>query len=149
MPFFYRTRGRATAQEERPLKNGCGNSTLCLQKVKLFVVKKISSILDLELSQQNCTSEDEMITLHTVQPGVMLAVWKHSWKVLKKNNLLHQLGTSSANTTCRQLVNRFVTTCLQTGNNLCVFMCVIPHWLYFRMAGNWHGFPYVYIITNL
>ncbi|CAB4030921.1 F-box only 15-like, partial [Paramuricea clavata] len=35
---------------------------------------------DLKLSQQNCTSEDEMITLHTVQPGVMLAVWKHSWK---------------------------------------------------------------------
>jgi hypothetical protein len=26
-----------------------------------------------------------------------------------------------ANTTCRQLVNRFVTTCLQTCNNLCVF----------------------------
>jgi hypothetical protein len=40
--------------------------------------------LDLKLSQQNCTSEDEMITLHTVQPGVMLAVWKHSWKVLRR-----------------------------------------------------------------
>ena len=39
-------------------------------------------------------------------------------------NLLQQLGTSSANTTCRQLVNRFVTTCLQTCNNLCVFTCV-------------------------
>jgi hypothetical protein len=26
-------------------------------------------------------------------------------------NLLQQLETSSANTTCRQLVNRFVTTC--------------------------------------
>jgi hypothetical protein len=35
-------------------------------------------------------------------------------------NLLQQLGTSSANTICRQLVNRFVTTCLQTCNNLCV-----------------------------
>ena len=33
-------------------------------------------------------------------------------------NMLQQLGTSSANTTCRQLVNRFVTTCLQTCNNL-------------------------------
>ena len=39
-------------------------------------------------------------------------------------NLLQQLGTSSANTTCRQLVNRFVTTCLQTCNNLCVFIRV-------------------------
>ena len=29
-------------------------------------------------------------------------------------NLLQHLGTSSANTTCRQLENRFVTTCLQT-----------------------------------
>jgi hypothetical protein len=35
-------------------------------------------------------------------------------------NLLQQLGTSSVNTTCRQLVNRFVTTCLQTCNNLCL-----------------------------
>jgi hypothetical protein len=34
-----------------------------------------------------------------------------------------QLVTISANTTCRQLVNRFVTTCLQTCNNLCVFTC--------------------------
>jgi hypothetical protein len=40
-------------------------------------------------------------------------------------NLLQQLGTSSAKTTCRQLVNRFVTTCLQTCNNLCVFTCVL------------------------
>jgi hypothetical protein len=39
-------------------------------------------------------------------------------------NLLQQLETSSANTTCRQLVNRFVTTCFQTCNNLCVFTCV-------------------------
>jgi hypothetical protein len=36
----------------------------------------------------------------------------------------NKLGTSSANTTCWQLVNRLVTTCLQTCNNLCVFMCV-------------------------
>jgi hypothetical protein len=35
----------------------------------------------------------------------------------------NKLGTSSANTTCWQLVNRFVTTCLQTCNNLCVFTC--------------------------
>ena len=41
------------------------------------------------------------------------------------NNLFqtyhNKLGTSSANTTCWQLVNRLVTTCLQTCNNLCVF----------------------------
>jgi hypothetical protein len=39
-------------------------------------------------------------------------------------NLSQQLGTSSANTTCWQLVNRFVTTCLQTCNNLCIFTSV-------------------------
>ena len=33
----------------------------------------------------------------------------------------NNMGTSSANTTRWQLVNRFVTTCLQTCNNLCVF----------------------------
>ncbi len=33
----------------------------------------------------------------------------------------NNMGTSSANTTCWQLVNRFVTTCLQACNNLCVF----------------------------
>jgi hypothetical protein len=41
--------------------------------------------------------------------------------------LLQQLGTSSATTTCRHLVNRFVTTCLQTCNNLYVFTCVIQN----------------------
>jgi hypothetical protein len=39
------------------------------------------------------------------------------------DSLFQQLGTSSAKTTCWQLVNRFVTTCLQTCNNLCVFTC--------------------------
>jgi hypothetical protein len=43
-------------------------------------------------------------------------------------NLLLQLGTSSANTTCRQLVNRLVTTCLWTCNNFCVFTCVLGFW---------------------
>ena len=43
--------------------------------VEIFFTK------DLKLSKQNCASEDEMITLHTIQPGVMVAVWKHSWKV--------------------------------------------------------------------
>ena len=44
------------------------------------------------------------------------------------NNLFqtchNKLGTSRANTTCWQLVNRLVTTCLQTWNNLCVFTLV-------------------------
>ena len=33
-------------------------------------------------------------------------------------------GTSSANTSCQQLVNRLVTTCLKVCSNLCVFTCV-------------------------
>ena len=37
----------------------------------------------------------------------------------------NKLETSSANTTSWQLVNRLVTTCLQTCNNLCVFTRVI------------------------
>ncbi|XP_028392047.1 F-box only protein 15-like isoform X2 [Dendronephthya gigantea] len=37
-------------------------------------------ITDLKLSRQTCISEDEMVTLHTVPPGIMVAVWKHSWK---------------------------------------------------------------------
>ena len=45
------------------------------------------------------------------------------------NNLFqtcyNKSGTSSANTTCWQLVNRLVTTCLQTCNNLCVFTRVV------------------------
>jgi hypothetical protein len=41
-----------------------------------------------------------------------------------KHVIIQQLGTNSANTTCRQFLNRFVTTCLQTCNNLCVLTCV-------------------------
>ena len=45
------------------------------------------------------------------------------------NNLFqtcyNKLGTSSANTTCWQLVDRLVTICLQTCNNLCVFTRVV------------------------
>ena len=37
----------------------------------------------------------------------------------------NKFGTSSANTSCRQLVNRLVTTCLQVCSNLCVFTCVV------------------------
>ena len=36
----------------------------------------------------------------------------------------NKFGTSSANTSCQQLVNRLVTTCLQVCSNLCVFTCV-------------------------
>ena len=35
----------------------------------------------------------------------------------------NKFGTSSANTSCQQLVNRLVTTCLQVCSNLCVFTC--------------------------
>ena len=37
----------------------------------------------------------------------------------------NKFGTSSANTSCQQLVNRLVTTCLQVCSNLCVFTCVV------------------------
>ena len=37
----------------------------------------------------------------------------------------NKFGTSSANTSCQQLVNRLVTTCLQICSNLCVFTCVV------------------------
>ena len=52
----------------------------------------------------------------------------------------NKLGTSSANTTCWQLVNRFVTTCLQTCYNLCVFTCV-PNTTYTRKNAQ--------VVTNL
>ena len=37
----------------------------------------------------------------------------------------NKFGTSSANTSCEQFVNRLVTTCLQVCSNLCVFTCVV------------------------
>ena len=37
----------------------------------------------------------------------------------------NKFGTSSANTSCEQLVNSLVTTCLQVCSNLCVFTCVV------------------------
>lgn len=52
-----------------------------LQLPLATVYKGIRSVLDLKLSKQTCTSEDEMVTLHTVPTGVMVAVWKDSWKV--------------------------------------------------------------------
>ena len=39
----------------------------------------------------------------------------------------NKFGTSSANTSCQQLVNRLVTTCLQVCSNLCVFTCVLVY----------------------
>lgn len=36
---------------------------------------------DLKLTKEKCISQDEMITVHTVHPGVMLAVWRSSWEV--------------------------------------------------------------------
>ena len=37
------------------------------------------------------------------------------------NSLFQQFGTSSANTTCQQLANSLVSTCLQAFYSLCVF----------------------------
>jgi hypothetical protein len=42
-------------------------------------------------------------------------------------NLLQQLGTSSANTTCRQLMNRFVTTCCRPVTT-CAFLTLVFIW---------------------
>lgn len=36
---------------------------------------------DLKLTKQKCISQDEMATVHIVYPGVMVAIWKSSWKV--------------------------------------------------------------------
>jgi hypothetical protein len=66
------------------------------------------------LEQPYCDKSDNAIKLVTSY-----------WQFVP--NLLQQLGISSAKTTCWQLVNRFVTTCLQTCNNLCVFTCVPQH----------------------
>ena len=52
------------------------------------------------------------------------------------NNLFqtcsNKFGASSANTSCQQLVNRLVTTCLQLCSNLCVFTCVDCYETYTR-----------------
>jgi hypothetical protein len=64
-----------------------------------------------DLLEQLCNKSDNAIKLVTICQQLV-------------PNLLQQLGTSSANTTCRQLLNRFVTPCLQTCNNLCVVTCV-------------------------
>ena len=72
------------------------------------------------LFQQSCYNHDITILL---QPCVVLIMSSSFLEVV--NNLFqtcyNKLGTSSANTTCWQFVNRLVTTCLQTCNNLCVF----------------------------
>jgi hypothetical protein len=59
-----------------------------------------------DLLEQPCNKSDNAIKLVTSCRQLV-------------SNLLQQLGTSSAKTTCRQLANRFVTTCLQT------FVCVL------------------------
>jgi hypothetical protein len=65
-----------------------------------------------DVSELPCNKSDNAIKLVTSCQQLVL-------------NLLQQLGTSNANTTCRQLAgNRFVTACLQTCDNLYVFMCV-------------------------
>ncbi|XP_046842036.1 F-box only protein 15-like, partial [Xenia sp. Carnegie-2017] len=37
-------------------------------------------VKDLYLSRNNATSDTTLITLHTIQPGLMLAVWSDSWQ---------------------------------------------------------------------
>jgi hypothetical protein len=59
---------------------------------------KILQLVNKMCSQQACSEFDNAIKLVT-----------SCWQLVP--NLLQQLGTSSANTTCRQLLNRFVTTC--------------------------------------
>ena len=75
------------------------------------------------------------------QPCITFLLYHDCIRLVSKNNLItslimpssllqvvnnlfqtcyNKLGTSSANTTCWQLVNRLVTTCLQTCNNLCI-----------------------------
>ena len=68
------------------------------------------------------------------------------------NNLFqtcyNKLGTSRANTTCWQLVNRLVTTCLQTCNNLCVFTRVSDLFDHFPpyFAWNWFQYTNIYLL---
>ena len=45
-------------------------------------------------------------------------------------NFFQQLGASSANTTCQQLVNRLVTTCLHVCNNVRVLYACIPRYIF-------------------
>jgi hypothetical protein len=59
-----------------------------------------------DLLEQSCNKSDNAIKL--VPSGEQLVPCCEQLVP----NLLQQLGTSSANTTCQQLVNRFVTTCL-------------------------------------
>ena len=61
-----------------------------------------------DLLEQPCNKSDNAIKLVTSVDNLFQTCY-------------NKLGTSSANTTCSQLVNRLVTTCLQTCNNLCVF----------------------------
>jgi hypothetical protein len=60
-----------------------------------------------DLLEQPCNKSDNAIKLHCYN---LLTAFIP--------NLLQQLGTSSANTTCRQLVNRFVTSCYRSANKL-------------------------------
>ncbi len=45
-----------------------------------------------------------MITLHTVQPGVMVAVWKHSWKVPHMNGLCGHIINTCASALAQKAV---------------------------------------------
>jgi hypothetical protein len=80
-------------------------TTLCRQPCNIIVI----SWLYADLLEQLCYKSDNAIKLVTSCEQLV-------------SNLLQQLGTSNANTTCRQLVNRSVT--INLFANLCVFTCV-------------------------
>ena len=66
----------------------------------------------------------EQLVIGLIMPSSLLQVANNLFQTCNNKS-----GTSSANTTCWQLVNRLVnrlvTTCLQTCNNLCVFTRVV------------------------
>ena len=98
------------------------------------------------LFQQGCYNHDITILLQPCVVNLVTFLLYYDCIRLVRNNLVtslimlssllqvvnnlfqtcdNKLGPSSANTTCWQLVNRLVTTCLQTCNNLCVFTRVV------------------------
>ena len=85
-------------------------TTLCRQTCNILVISWL---------YQTC--ESNLVT-SLIMPSSLLQVVNNLFQTC-----CNKLGTSSANTTCWQLVNRLVTNCLQTCYNLFVFT---------RAAGN-------------
>ncbi len=83
-------------------------TTLCGQPCNILVISRL---------HQTCWNN---LPTSLIMPSCLLQVVKQL-----VTYLLQQHGASSANTTCWQLVNRFVATCLQTCDSLCVFTRVV------------------------